>query len=90
VVAPLPQAEVIKVQIAQLAASLQERLPGYESLLHTIHRNLATDPDTVHFLSDEEIGVIVAGLQKKTGTEIAKAEAKKMTKKGGKVDLGEL
>jgi hypothetical protein len=88
VVTSLSNSDQIKSRIADLQIALQERLPGYESLLHTIHRNLATDPETVHLLSDEEIGVICAGLSKRTGTFISAIEAKKTSKnlKGIKVD----
>ncbi len=87
---PLTAAEAIKSKIADLCEALQKQLPSYESLLHTIHRNLATDPDTVQFLTDEEIGIICAGLSKKTGIMIAKAEADKMSRSKKKVDLGDL
>ena len=83
---PLTMADQVKERIRQLQEALQQQLPGYESLLHTIHRNLATDPDTVHLLSEEEIGVICAGLSKRTGVFIAKDVAEKMVKgaKSGK------
>lgn len=85
----LSVAEQMKTKIAELLEALQKQLPGYESLLHTIHRNLANDPDTVHLLSDEEIGVICAGLAKRTGVFIAKAEVEKKSGKG-KTTLGDL
>lgn len=91
VVVPLTNSEQIKARIADLLEALQKQLPSYESLLHTIHRNLATDPDTVSLLTEEEIGVICAGLAKRTGVFIAKVEAEKMVKGGkGKVKLEEL
>lgn len=90
VTVPLPNAERIKAQISELADALSTRAPGYESLLQTIHKNLAEDPDTQHFLTDEEIGVIVAGLTKKTGLMIAEEAVKKAGRKGGKIDLGDL
>lgn len=91
VTVPLPAAERIKAQIVQLQEQLATRAPGYESLLHTIHRNLAEDPDIAHLLSDDEIGVIVAGLTKKAGVVLAEKELKKMKAgKGGKVDMSDL
>ena len=76
-VVSLNSTEQIKDKILQLQESLQKQLPNYEGLLHTIHQALAKDPDTVHFLSDQEIGVIVSGLSKKTGVVVAEKEAKK-------------
>lgn len=88
-VVSLSSAELLKARIVQLQEALQKQLPGYESLLHTIHTNLQQSPDTVHLLEDEEIGVIVAGLQKRTNTFIAVKEANKTVKKG-KVALDDL
>lgn len=89
---PLTVAEQMKERILSLQEALQQQLPGYESLLHTIHRNLASDPDTVHLLSEEEIGVIVAALSKRTGVLIMKEieEKAKKSVKSGKVVLGDL
>lgn len=67
-------------KILDLQYALQKELPTYESLLHTIHRNLANDPDTVHLLTDEQIGIIVAGLSKKTGVAITKELVAKKVK----------
>lgn len=87
---PLANSDIIKGRIAELLTLLQQNAPGYESLLHTIHRNLAIDPDTVHLLTEEEIGIICSGLQKRTGVAIAKEEVSKMKRKGGKVTLDDL
>ena len=70
----------VRGKILALQKALQEQLPEYESHLHIIHRNLATDPNTVHLLTDEEIGIICAGLSKKTGITIAKENADKLMK----------
>ena len=88
--APLSNAEQIKGRILQLQEALQKQLPGYESLLHTIHANLAKDPETVHLLSEEEIGTICAGLSKRTGVFIAAESLKKKAPKAGKVTLDDL
>ena len=55
---------------------LEQQLPGYKDLLRVIHTNLKADPDMVHLLSEEQIGVIVAGLMKHTGVVIATAASK--------------
>jgi len=72
--------EQISDKILALQAALSEQLPSYEGLLHVIHRSLAQQPETVHFLSDEQIGVICAGLSKKTGVVLS-AKDKKITNK---------
>lgn len=93
VVVPLSNTEEIVARIDQLKEALQHQSPGYESLLHTIHRNLLNNPDTVHLLTEEQIGIICSGLQKRTGIFIANAEAEKVVKvgkKGGKVSVEDL
>lgn len=70
----------LKDKILALQHSLSNSLPNYEGLLHVIHRNLSADPDIVHLLSDDEIGVICAGLSKKTGIVLAAKDAKKAAK----------
>ena len=74
---PLSNGEQIKDKILSLKVSIEKGAPGYEQLLHIIHKNLQTDPDTVHLLTDEEIGIICAGLSKKTAIILSKSDAKK-------------
>jgi hypothetical protein len=90
VVEPISNGDQIKQKILDLQSALQNQLPSYESLLHTIHRNLATDPDTVHLLTDEEIGIICAGLSKRTGVVIMKEIVEKTKKSRTKVTLEDL
>ena len=86
--APLVEADQIKEKIIHLYESLQARLPNYEHLLHIIHTALLKSPDTVHLLSDEEIGIIVSGLSKKTGVILAEKQKKADAKK--KITLEDL
>ncbi len=88
--APMPQSKLdqMRAKILDLQEMLARQLPGYESLLQTIHRNLAEDSETVHLLSEQEIGVIVSGLSKKTGIYIAAETARK--KKNEKITLSDL
>lgn len=71
---PISGLERIQSQIAQLKEQLQTSAPGYESLLHLIHKNLIQDEAISHLLTDEEVGVIVAGLAKKKNIVIAEVE----------------
>ena len=88
-VVSLSIADQIKGKIFDLQKSLQQNLPNYESLLHTIHVSLSKSPDTVHLLTDDEIGVICSGLSKKTQIVVAtKAATTKSAMKNTK--LGDL
>ncbi len=84
--ATLLQMKVAEVQEALLAA--HPRLPV---LLQEIHRTLKADPTNVTLLSEEEIGILVSGLQKQTQVEIAttmtKAKAGKALKNIAADDL---
>lgn len=73
---PLPAVAHIKQKIIELQEQLQTQQPGYESLLFTIHKQLAGDEETVHLLSEEEIGVIFAGLSKKKNIIVAEIKSK--------------
>ena len=82
---PLTHCEQMKSKIADLQAALQKQLPGYEGLLHVIHKELLNDEELTHMITEEELGVICQGLQKKTGIVISTAAVKsKTTAAGGK------
>lgn len=76
--------EIIRGRIIELQQSLQGRIPGYEKILHTIHRALQSDPETVTLLTEAEIGVICAGLSKRTGIVIATSAGTKNRLPSGK------
>lgn len=80
--APLPDSEVLIAKIEELKEKLQTAAPGYESLLHSIHRLLAADEQLTHMLKPEQIGIIVAGLAKRKNIVIAEATAKSSAKTG--------
>lgn len=73
---PLSNAEQILGKIADLQVALQTAAPGYEGLLHTIHVALHKDEDVVHLLTEEQIGIICAGLAKKKSVVIAVTSSK--------------
>lgn len=84
---PLSAADQIIGRVLQLQEALQQQSPGYEFLLHEIHTALARDENLIHFLSEEQIGSIVAGLSKKKNIVIAEGQAKSKGKgKGISVD----
>lgn len=81
----LDKGDQLKQKIADLKTSLEQALPGYESLLFVIHKEIREDPEISHFLSDEDIGITLAGLAKKKGIVINEEKVtavKKLTTKG--------
>lgn len=83
---PLDNSQQVVDRINMLQETLRANAPAYESLLHTIHVQLAKDPDVVHLLKDEQIGIIVEGLSKKKNVVIATSAAK--SKKGSLKNIG--
>jgi phage terminase small subunit len=81
--APLEAAEKVKAEIATLQEMLEARAPGYETLLQRIHRSLREDDTLAHLLSDEEVGIVLSGLARKTNTVIATTPSKSVTTAGG-------
>ena len=83
------QAYQIQEKLAELEKSLLEKLPGMPTLLRSIHSGLKKDPHIVTILSEEECNILVKGLKKQTGTEIATTALKKGTKKAmNKMQVG--
>jgi len=85
-VAQLPGSASFLQKLGELEEKIRDRAPGYESLLYTIHKQLASDEQLVHMLSDEQIGVVVAALTRRKNIVLAEA-GKKVTKNttiGGK------
>lgn len=68
---PLTGAEQIVDRINSLQQSLQQNLPNYESLLHTIHVALSKDEECAILLTPEQVGILCAGLSKKKNIVIA-------------------
>lgn len=88
VVPPKPQkpraTHPIAMEMAELEAALDAEVPGFVSILSQIHKKLRADPDVVTLLDDEEIGVIVAGLEKHTNVTIVAPSAIKAAKSKAK------
>lgn len=68
-------------QVANLQALLLKAHPQMPILLQQIHTNLKKDEDLVHFLTEEEIGIIVAGLKTHKNIVIATNVMSKGTNK---------
>jgi hypothetical protein len=82
---PLSQSAQILDKIAELQISLQKGAPNYEGLLHTIHVALMKDEELTHLLTEEQVGIICAGLAKKKNIIIAATAAKGKLSNGKKL-----
>lgn len=72
--APLSEADQIIAKIGDLQQRLQSVAPGYEGLLHEIHVALHKNENVVHLLTDDQIGIIVAGLSLRKGIVLAEVD----------------
>lgn len=66
-------------RIEELKTALDDSLPNMPNILQDIHKSLRDDPEIVTLLSEEEISVIVKGLEKHEDTVIVAKSAKKKT-----------
>jgi len=84
-------AEQLRESVLSLQASILSNHPQLPVLLRTIHKKLAADPDIVTLLSEEEIGILVSGLDRMQmniiATSIASSPAKKSMKSITVADL---
>jgi hypothetical protein len=63
--------------MSELQDALDNSMPGFAHILKDIHDSLRADPDVVTILTDEEIAVIVKGLEKHSNIIVTPAKAKK-------------
>ncbi len=84
--------EQIKESILSLQTALLAAHPSMPSLLQQIHSRLKNDPSIVTLLKEDEIAILVSGLEAQTQTHIvtnmAKPSAKTALKKVKSDDLG--
>ena len=73
---------ILKEKVASLEAALLSAHPTIPTLLREIHTALRAQPETVTLLSEEEISVLVRGLQKQTGVFLAESVTKSAKKPG--------
>lgn len=75
----------LKMKCAELEQALLSENPEYKNILHKMHEEIRQTPEFIYMLKDEEIAVIVSGLSKMTGVQIAEVKKKeKITAKKGK------
>jgi len=66
----------IKSKLDELQAALLASHPTIPTLLRDIHRTLKAQPEQVTLLTDEELNIVVRGLEKQTNSYIAAAVTK--------------
>lgn len=83
-----PQVERIRDKMSELQEALDNNVPGFAHILKDIHDNIRADPDSVTILTDEEIAVIVKGLEKHAHIVVTPAKAKKAASNKSKAPIG--
>lgn len=71
----------ISTKLHSLQEALLESHPTLPTLLRDIHTTLKQQPEQVTLMSEEELNIIVQGLEKQTNSYIAQAVTKKTTSK---------
>lgn len=59
---------ILKEKVAALQASILAKHPSLPTLLSEIHKNIKANPEQITLLSEEDIGIIVNGLEIQTKT----------------------
>lgn len=77
----------IKMRCAELEQKLALNDPTFRNILKEIHENIRKQPELIYVLKDEEIAVIVSGLSKHTGIEIAAVKVKEKISKKAAANL---
>jgi|SRR6188768_2062042 len=91
---PISQHQLISGKIQELQSQLLANHPQMPVLLSEIHRTLKNNPAVVTLLEEDEIAVIVNGLEKQTNTYLvqsmtaAKGSKNKALAKTSAKDLG--
>lgn len=73
---------LLQERIASLQEAILSKHPSLPTLLQEIHRTLKAQPENVTLASEEEIGIIVSGLQVQTQTSLVKEVIAKSGKAG--------
>lgn len=67
----IPAGFELKEKVATLGQTILDRHPTMPTLLREIHTALRKQPENVTLLSDEEIAILVRGLENQTNTYLA-------------------
>lgn len=68
--------EQLQEKVLSLDAAIKSRHPTMPTLLQEIWRALKAQPENVTLMSEDEIGVVVSGLQVQTNTSLAQTMSK--------------
>jgi hypothetical protein len=72
----------LQEKLASLESLIKEKHPRMPTLLQEIHSALRAQPENVVLLSEDEIQVIIEGLEIQTGVKLAEAAVSKSSKPG--------
>ena len=76
--------DAIKIKCAELQVALEKKQPNYIGLLKVIHTEMNSQPELTYKLADEEIAVVISGLERLHQVEITEPKMKKpVSKKQG-------
>lgn len=76
----------IAMEMAELESALNQQVPGFHTILRDIHIKLREDPNTVTLLSEDEIALIVKGLERHANVTLT-AKAAKPTARAKKTPI---
>lgn len=66
----------IHTKLLELQQALLDSTPNMPTLLRDIHRTLKGQPEQVTLMSEDELAIVVQGLQKQTSVNLAAATMK--------------
>lgn len=66
----------IKTKLDDLQAAILQNHPTMPMMLRDIHKLLKSQPDTVTLMSEEEINIVIQGLEKQTNSHLVAATLK--------------
>lgn len=68
--------EQLQEKVLSLDSAIKSRHPTMPTLLQEIWRALKAQPENVTLMTEEEIGIVVSGLQQQTNTSLAQSVVK--------------
>lgn len=74
----------IQMKMAELREALENSIPGYSVILNQIHKEISQQPELVYKLADEDIAILIKGLETFHKVEVVEVRDKKpISKKVG-------
>lgn len=86
--APVEEGFALKESVESLKGMILGKHPSMPTLLREIHTALSKQPEQALLLSEEEIHVIVSGLEVQTNTYLAASITPKNKSLAGKIKAG--